>query len=182
MSGAAAATKAGGPATLSSLASDTAPLLVGARADDNFGLMGGGSRRAYNVVGLDHNGAFPGGGEGRWRCRPHGQWFWWRQRQNGLRRPRPRAPRRLSRRWQVLTEKLASQAAETMEGRPAIVSAASSATLLPERVRAAGNIGFTGGGNDEDRRACNAVHHERCGTSPGGGEGRQQPRPHGWRQ
>ena len=128
----------GGPVASSS-ASSTTPLPEGVRVVDNVGLTvdGGGDngRRACNHVGRERHDASPGGGEGRWQGRPQGRRG--QRRQEGLRRPRLRAPQ----------------------------------APLPEGLTAAGDAGFMGG-NDNGRIAYNAVHHERYGASPGGGESR----------
>ena len=129
---AAAAMTAGGPATTSA-ASDTAPLLEGARAVHDVDLMGGGGydgRRACDDVGRQRHGAPPVGGEGRRRRGPQGRRR--RQRQEGLRQRRPPAPRRLSRRGRGPSRMSASRApAATTEGGPETTSAASATAPLP---------------------------------------------------
>ena len=70
----------------------------------------------------------------------------------------------------------------TMAGGPATPLAARDTAPLPEGVRAADDVGLTGG--DDGRKACDAVGRARHGASPGRGEGRRRRRPHGrrWRR
>ena len=175
---AAAATTAGGPVATSA-ASATASLPEGMRAVNDVDLKDGGGddgRRACNDVDRQRHSAFPVGGEGRRRHRPHGRR---RQlRQEGLRRRRRPAPWCLFRRGCRPSKTWASRAvAATTAGGLATTSAASSMEPLPEGARAVDDVDLTGGGGDHGKRACHEVGRKRHGASPVGDEGRRRREP-----